>query len=245
MSCIGPVTPDDIELLAYADNAASLPVLQHLSACPDCRLRAFRLRQEQRTLQTLLRRADCPASLALGEYHLGLTRDPRADDISGHLGQCPACRSEIAELAEFLRLLRRPLADAAGSMFAALRTVVARLSPGPAGGSFGALAPAVRSAGDDLERTPLMYAADDVLVTVDTWVERVGQSGRVVAGLVVGPADFSGAEASIDADEPPRISPIDGLGNFLFSDVPPGAHQLMVRLPSTGIQIEIDELIVK
>jgi hypothetical protein len=82
-------------------------------------------------------------------------------------------------------------------------------------------------------------------VGVDSWIERLGQPGRVVAGLVVGPVDFTRAEASMDADGMSSTSPINDLGNFLFSEVTPGVHHLTIRLPATGLQIEIDDLTVK
>lgn len=245
MYCIGPITPDDIDLLAYADNAASLAVQEHLSACPVCRLRAFQLNREQLTLQTVLHRAGCPPALDLGEYHLKLTGEKRANELTEHLALCPACRAELSDLAAFMTRLRRPVAEAAEDAFGSLRTVIARLSLGPVGGPSGALVPVLRGPGDDSETAPVVYSAEDVLVTVDTWIERLGQSGRVVAGLVVGPVDFAGAEASMDTAELLSTSPINDLGNFLFSEVAPGVHHLMIRLPATGIQIEIDELTVK
>ncbi|MGE5602292.1 MAG: anti-sigma factor family protein [Nitrososphaerales archaeon] len=245
MDCIGPLTPDDADLLAYADDAASPAVREHISGCPACQERALELRLEQWKLQKLLHRAACPTPLALGEYHLGLVDELRASELTDHLAYCPACRSELADLGSFMKEIRRPVADAAEDLFGSLRTVVARLSIGPLTGPSGALAPALRGPDDESEGQPTIYDAEDVLVTIDSWTERPGQSGRVVAGLVAGPVDFSSAEASLDRDEISTTSPIDHLGNFLFSDVSPGVHSLTIWLPATGIQIEIDGLTVK
>jgi hypothetical protein len=237
--------PDDADLLAYADNAASLAVREHVAACPACQERTLELSLEQRRFQRLLHRAGCPTPLALGEFHLGLLDQLRASELTEHLAYCPACRAELTDLAIFMKQIRRPAADAAEDTFGSLRTIVARLFLGPLTGPSGALVPAIRGPHDDSERQPMVYDAEDVLVTVDSWAERPGQSGRVVAGLVVGPVDFTRAEASMDADETSSTSSIDDLGNFLFSNVSPGAHNLTIRLPATGLQIEIDELTVK
>lgn len=242
MNCIGPITPDDIELLAYADNASSAAVQEHLAACQTCRGRAFQLSREQRRLQSVLARAGCPTATALGEYYLGLAGEQAAGEVTGHLALCPACRAELADLAAFMKQLRRPLAEAAEDAAGSLRTVVGRLSFGPIGGP--SLAPALRGPGDS-EAAPVVYEAEDVLVTVDSWIERLGQAGRVVAGLVVGPVDFAGAEAVLDAAGSSSRTAINELGNFRLPEVTPGTHRLVIRLPSTGLQIEIDELVVK
>lgn len=245
MNCIGPIKPDDIDLLAYADDAASCNVLEHVAACAACQVRAFELSREQRVLQVLLHRSGCPAPLALGEYHLGLATEQQASEVIAHLTHCSACRAELADLAAFMQRLHLPVADAAEDAFGALRTITARLSLGLFPGPSGAPAPALRSAVADTETAPLVYSAEDVFVTVDSWIERLGQPGRVVAGLVVGPVDLTGAEAHMAGAQGASTTPINNLGNFHFADVGPGAHHLVIRLPATGIQIEIGELLVK
>ncbi len=215
---------------------------QHaLLARPVC----FRLSREQNTLQRLLHRAGCPPALELGEYTLGLLGEGRASDIEKHLAYCSACRSEREDLREFLARLRQPVADAAEQAARSLRTVVARLAPGALGGPAGAPVPALRGLDDAQGPAPVVYDADDILVTLDSWTERVGQSGRVVAGLVVGAVSFRGAEALMDPEGPPNKAPIDDLGNFVFANVSPGIHHLTLRIPDRGIQVEIDELAVK
>ncbi len=248
MNCIGPTTPDDADLLAYADlqdadNAGSFSVREHVVRCIACQVRVRQLIREQQTLQALLHRAGCPSPRELGEHHLKLLGEQRASELVTHLAYCPACRQELRDLAAFVARLRRPLADAAEDVFASLRTLPARLSVGPISGPSPAFAPALR--GDDTEQPPLVYTAEDVMVTVDSWIERTGQPGRVVAGLIVGPVDFTGAQASMDEEVMGYTSPVNDLGNFLFSEVSPGPHHLMIRLPATGIQIQIDELLVR
>lgn len=247
--------PDDAALLAYADlhdadgQAADADsgssVRAHVARCTACQVRVRQLQREQQTLQALLHRAGCPSVQELGEHHLTLLNAPRAGEVAAHLGFCPACRAEVQDLATFIARLRRPLSEAAEDLFSSLRTIAARLATGPMPGPTLALTPALRGAGDEVARAPLVYTAEDVLVTVDSWVERAGQPGRVVAGLVVGPVDFAGAEASMDEAAAVSRVPINHLGNILFSEVSPGRHDLLIRLPATGIQIAIDELLVQ
>lgn len=243
MNCIGPTTPDDAELLAYADDEASFAVREHVARCAACQLRAHALSHEARSLQNLLHRAGCPTALDLGEFHLHLLGEQRAAKITQHLTYCLECRYEIADLAAFMARTRRPVAGRAQELFGSLRTIVAQLSAGPLAAATGVPAPVVRGVSD--AAAPLVYTAEDVLVTVDSWIERAGQPGRLVAGLVVGPVDFSGARASIDAAATASSSPVDKLGNFLFSAVSPGVHHLMIEFPAAGIQIEIAELLVR
>ncbi len=245
MDCIGPVTPELSDFLAYADNAASVSIREHIAACRACRERAFLLRREQRSLQGLLHRAGCPPALTLGEHHLGLLNDQHAAEVAEHLRLCPACRKELGDLAAFMQHLRQPVADAVGVVLGSLRTLVAQqVGPG-AGGGGPDFAPALRALPHSSEAAPAMYSALDVLVTVDSWIERMGLPGRAVAGLVAGPVDFTGAAASMDEGELGAATQIDELGNFLFSAVAPGTHHLVIRLPAEGVQIQIDELIVK
>jgi hypothetical protein len=171
-----------------------------------------------------------------------LLEEPSALGVASHLADCHACRSELTDLARFMAGLRQPLADAAGDLFDSLRTIRGRLAFEPLAGSPGQMAPAVRGPEDG--EAPRVYTAEDVLVTVDSWVERLGQPGRIVAGLVVGPVDLTNAEATIDTSGMSNTSPINELGNFLFTDVTPGVYHLVIRLPATGVQIEVDDLTV-
>jgi hypothetical protein len=61
-------------------------------------------------------------------------------------------------------------------------------------------------------------------------------------GLVAGPDDFTGAEIEITGGAgEPRTAPVDELGSFSLTGVAVGAHQLRVRLPTSGLQVQIDD----
>lgn len=53
-------------------------------------------------LQAALYRQDCPETMKLGEYQLGLLAEAEATQIKVHLNRCPHCQAELARLAEFL-----------------------------------------------------------------------------------------------------------------------------------------------
>lgn len=245
MNCIGPVTPEDFELLAYADGAAAEAEVAHISACPYCRSRAEELRREQQTWERRLRRAGCPPAQALGEHYLGLLPALKAAAVSQHVKYCRACSSELATLARILRSGKEPQARERAIDFSGpLRAIHATLVSFGAGLSPGQAWPAPRMVrelrGPYLDSTPpLTYNAEEFLVTLEFWPEP-GAPTRQIVGLVAGPDDFIGAQVEVGGDDGVRLrAPIDELGSFTLSGVAPGAHSLRVRLPTSGAQVEI------
>lgn len=246
MGCIGPVTPTDSELLAHVDKEAGPAVIDHLNNCYRCRIRGLELAREQRSLQKLLYRAGCPPPLQLGEYQLGMLTDAGTARVAEHLRYCPACRAEVSDLTAFLVHLRRSGRESVRDTLGELRTLVAQLATAAPGGPMAAPVPVTRETTDETHRPPAVYFAEDILVTVDSWVEQAGAPGCSVAGLVAGPVDLKDADVSISVgDELPVMATVDRLGNFLFANVSPGTHDLLVRLPATGLQIAIEGLVVE
>jgi anti-sigma factor RsiW len=47
--------------------------------------------------------------LGLGVYALGCLPPPEADELRAHLGDCPACRAELAELRRVTEILDRAM----------------------------------------------------------------------------------------------------------------------------------------
>lgn len=102
MECRHPPPLADEQLLAELDGEAAPHVAEHLADCPSCRARLADMRQFEQRLTMRLYRWDCPSSLQLGGYHLGLTAAPEAARIAAHLGQCAHCSAEIALLRSFM-----------------------------------------------------------------------------------------------------------------------------------------------
>jgi hypothetical protein len=256
MNCIGPTTPEDFELLAYADGEASSRVAAHLSACASCQSRLAELRREEASWQDALYRAGCPPPLQLGEHYLNLLPTERSARVSEHLKYCRACEAEARTLAEFLDRVRDPqVFETIAGVRAKLRTIVAQLRD-PGSLSFpGALAPAPRAVRDVRgpypasslggSLPPLAYEAEDFLVTVEFWQERPGRQSRQVVGFIAGPDDFAGAEVEVtDGAEGQQVAPVDESGNFVVEGVAPGPHRLLVKLPTSGVEVLIDNLAV-
>ncbi len=53
-------------------------------------------------LLAALYRRECPDTMAIGEYQLGLLPEPEQIQLKAHLERCPHCQGELARLAEFL-----------------------------------------------------------------------------------------------------------------------------------------------
>lgn len=254
MNCIGPLAPEDYELLAYADGQATPEAAVHISACPSCQARAEALQQEWAMWQTMLHRAGCPSGQELGEHYLRMLPPKRAAEISEHLQYCRACASEIGTLAAFLGQaeISRVETTLAQTMDA-LRTLKAQLGGLGSKPSAGFAAPAPQSApalrevrGPYIDDTPpVTYNAENFLVTLEFFPE-TGAPTRQVIGMVIGLDDFAGAEVEImDGDGAPHRSAIDELGSFSLTGVSVGSHQIRVKLPASGVQMEIDDFIVK
>jgi len=251
MNCIGPMTPENDELLAYADGEATPEAAAHIAACASCQARVRALRQELATWQTALHRAGCPSGLELGEHYLRLLSPERGAEVSEHLQYCRACASEIGTLAIFLgRVEESRIQTGLEQTAGALRTLKAQFGGRNTGLNAGTPALAARALrevrGPYIDSTPpVTYNAENILVTLEFFKE-IGAPTRQVIGMVDGPDDFAGAEVEI-MHEGGRLlrAAVDDLGSFSFTGVSVGAHRIRVRLPASGAQLEIDDFTVK
>lgn len=53
-------------------------------------------------LTAALYRQDCPETMLLGDYQMGLLAANEADPVAAHVARCPHCQAELARLAEFI-----------------------------------------------------------------------------------------------------------------------------------------------
>ena len=60
------------------------------------------LAQLDQALSGMLFRRDCPDSIQIGRYQLGLLDRQEAQTVERHLERCPHCRAETTDLEEFL-----------------------------------------------------------------------------------------------------------------------------------------------
>lgn len=93
----------DAQLLAWLDGDRSLA--QDFSSCEPCRQRALALHIEERRLRLLFFRAECPSTLLLAEYGMGLLSKKEKAKIDAHIIGCPHCSQELAWQRQFMASL--------------------------------------------------------------------------------------------------------------------------------------------
>ena len=99
--CISPgaVAPND--WIAYLHENATPSVAAHIRACPYCLAKVQSLAELQRSLQSILRRFDCPSPQQIGEYALGVSAPEQRDQLAAHLVDCPRCTAELVSMRAF------------------------------------------------------------------------------------------------------------------------------------------------
>jgi hypothetical protein len=103
MECSQPGAIRDEELIAYLAGEKVRPfVAQHLDQCQRCQQQLATYRQLEFALTSKLYRHDCPPSLVLGEYQLGMLSHEMNMAVENHLSICTLCVTEVATLSKFL-----------------------------------------------------------------------------------------------------------------------------------------------
>jgi hypothetical protein len=166
----------------------------------------------------------------------------RISAVAQHLQSCPYCRQEVAQLQRFLASpdpMRQPSPweRAKGRV----RVVVAQLLSGPQWTglpSFGAPAPAlagIRGA----EEAPFIFEADDVQVVIEIHGDPEWPDRKSILGLVMGVDDPGAMKAHLwQAGTLRNTQPVDGLGNFVFSNLPAECFELILSGLDTEIHIQ-------
>lgn len=191
-------------------------------------------------LLKMLYRADCPPSVELGEFQLGLLERVRSVWIGQHVADCPHCHRELAELTSFMSLVatQLPTAEAeqptgilAGAT-ARLKVLVAQLfTPAP-----GQAAWAVR--GDETADAPQIFNVGDIQVSIETQADPTQPSQRSILGLISG-ADTLGWRAHVwQAGQFVVTVEVDEFGNFTVPPVAAGKTQII--LDGADFEVHID-----
>lgn len=242
MACVSPPELTDLQLLTFIDGDADAAVQRHVAVCAGCRSRAEALARWQTELSARLFRADCPPSLELGEYQMGLLPRPRAQLVERHVAVCPHCQHELAQFAEFMAEPPPAPVEMWAPVRDRLRVLVAQLVSG--GRSLGAwggpsLAPALAGVrGDD--NGPLIFQAGDVELAMDVQPDQ--QPGLVTLfGLVSGIDDPADAEVRLwRQNRLVAATQVDDLGNFVVAALPPDRYELI--LTATDVEIHVQAL---
>ncbi len=241
--CSSPPQLEIRQLLAILDGEADAQVEQHFARCPYCRGRAEDLRRLQARLTARGYRQDCPSSLDLGEYQLGLLVPAQAAVITRHLQECPHCTREIAQLRDYL-VEFEPVASR--NQLGKMSVLIARLVGGigeslQAGGITPSLAyTPLRGSSSG----PVLLQADGILITLEI---RPAGEGRVnLLGQVASEDQDRWTGASVElrqAGELRCTASVDDLGAFRCPDLPPGPGELSIH-PQNGPDVQVNVEIV-
>jgi hypothetical protein len=238
MACVSPPELDDRTLLIYIDGQATPDIIAHIERCSHCRERARRLAGLEDRLTTQLYRIDCPSPSDLGEFHLGMLPAAQAEAVRRHLGECPHCWREIAQLESYLTDLAPTLEPGPlEHVVERVRVWVARLvGRGPLGQP--ALSPAFASVRGG-EQEPLIYEAGEVQVIIEIQEDVDQPDYRTILGLVIGLTPSQELKAHLwTAEQRLATVPVDELGNFILPNVRCGRYELMLSGPEIDIHIQ-------
>ncbi len=234
MTCSRPgaVTPED--LVAYVDGEADTRVGEHLRQCEHCAALARDYARIQHQLQSALSRVDCPTTLALGEYQLGLASPEARQRVAAHVLECPRCADELEVLRAFLA---EPAPEPAASpgVVEGLRRVVAMLLTPQPGLAYAGLRGAA-------EATTKTYRAGDLTISLSASLE-ARRGSRSLGGLVLregaAPESIAGAPVQLIGEATgTHSSRVDDLGSFAFPDLAPGSYRLELRLGDRLVVVE-------
>lgn len=236
MTCISPPELDDGMLLVYLDGEADPMVAAHLEKCSHCRERAGRLGRLQERMRAEMYRIDCPTSLELGEYQLGMLADAQARTIARHLKECPLCSREVSQLKTYLGDLS---SDLEFSFADRIKVLVANLvragdRADPLGGP--ALAPAFAGLRGE-EIGPRLYQAGEAQVDIEIQDDAARGDRKTLLALVTG-IDTSELVAHLWlAGRRVGEVPVDELGNLVVPNLAPGSYELILSGPEVEVHI--------
>ncbi len=245
MACRLPEPLRDEQLLAYLDGELIPGVVHHLEQCPACRARVTALQQSERKLTLAFYRRDCPPALTLGEYKFALLPAGEYAAIAQHLAHCPHCTLEVAQLQDFLAVVDRaveakPLTALPPFALAAqVRVVITRLRDSwPRVGAFSPLTPALAGVRGADAAQQIFDTDEGVQIIVDSQLDDQPHGQRTLLGLIVGMANPTGVRAALwQAERWIAATVVDGLGNFVLTDLPAGRYTLLLSNDETAYQI--------
>lgn len=227
----------DETLLAYLDGQVESHIVAQIEGSTEYQRRAKELAQQQGQLLAKFYRQQCPDSLELGEYHLGMLSKKKSRAVIKHLEECPHCRQELAEMQNFLvediRTIEAGMADKIKVFIAQL---VSEVQTG-----LGGQTPAYALRGEELDI--LIYEADKVRVTLDIQEASDNKSHKSILGLVTGLQPLEYQVNLIQDGKIIKHTQVDEIGNFIISMASPGDYQLVIR--GTEFEIQINDLSIK
>ena len=233
MKCITSPALDDTQIISYVEGEADDVTVAHIKECPYCAERANQLTLFQNQLRVRLYRSNCPSSIELGDYHLGLLPEPQKLVVAQHVRGCPHCRREMAELEEFLV---EP--DAEPDLLGTAKVLFAKLV---SGGAEPGAPPAIGALRGE-SKGPFIFEADGVVITLDVQPGPKGQASILGQLAADDQDDWTGAKVELQqADISLLTTSLDDLGAFRFEAVRPGATKFIIT-STDSVVIETPEI---
>ena len=199
------------------------------------------------TLETKLRRIlyrhTCPDPMRLGEYHLDLLEADSRRSIQDHLGLCPHCRREVAQLAGFLVATRAtPQAASEPTILEKVKIfLIDLLIPDPEAGD---LLPAVRAGENELqEQTQFrVRRAGEYLVSISIQ-PRAGSEARTIIGDI---ANMDNPASTFDDwtlhfwqdGRLMQADPLSDTGSFVLDITSKSRFELILSGPDVEIHLQ-------
>ncbi len=267
MECSNPGAIRDEELFAYLEGESVRPaVQQHIAACQYCSSQAKTYQRLELKLIKNLYRWDCPPNQVLGDFQFGLLSPQQSVEVGNHLSMCALCKTEVAQLTEFLahdpvlvsqsNVAARPAVNAVrpvqevkrvldglrDTSFAGVRRIIATLVPQQPQTAF------QRNGTQQVAAWPRRYSAEEVNVSIQVERSTAQKDALQVIGFVARKGAtleaLDGIPVKLIQQTPTatreEVEPIDDLGNFVFPAVVAGTYIMEIHFKE-GIVV-IDQL---
>jgi len=218
MKCITSPALDDSQIVSYIEGEADESVVAHIKECPFCSEKATQWTLLQNGLRKQLYRVTCPTSMELGDYHLKLLPDPQALIIAQHVRECPLCRRDVAELADFLGA---QITD--DGLLGAAKVLIARLI----GEENGFMPSHAALRGE--AKGPLTLEADGIVIILDIQ-QADGGMVNILGQVAADDQDrWTGALVELHQDRKLEFSTtVDDLGAFQVEGIMSGSKELRI-----------------
>ena len=233
----------DAELLAWLDGDQTHQ--DHIDHCEACQQRALALRIQDRRLRALLDRVECPPTLTLAEYGLGLLTGKEQRALRKHVENCPLCSQELAWQQQFMEsIMPDPngapsIGDHVQAVREGVRVIVAQWvnrfakGAGPGLGVQFALGP-MRGR----SQRPMLFDAGELQVTLEFYEDADHPGKHQLVGLLVGGDSLDLFKIELwQNDTRVAETKVDDLGNFIITDLAPEHYKLKLIHPKLEIQI--------
>jgi hypothetical protein len=182
-------------------------------------------------MKQILYRRDCPSSVELGDYQLGMLPEGRMAFIRKHLAECPHCTREVEMLQSFLRDLQP---DLEYSLEERIKVLIAERLSGLSTGGQAMPAFGLRGEAEDVH----IYQVENVQISVHLERDPKREGHYSLFGLVTGIEPEGVAAHLWRGGEEVGVAGLDELGNFIFSSVETGLYELMLSGPELEILIQ-------